>query len=359
MSKWIFALTIATVASAGASTYFWQELRTEREQTATLQSRIAQLEHDRETAAAAMPAPEPEPVEEPAAPPAAVTTPAKPAARVATNAVAANGLIAFGGGNVDPKMRERMFQARQDQMRMLQDPEYRELMREQQKHGLRQHYNDLDVLLGLSDEQAEQLLDVLAEQSIRGMEQQPPFMGEQPTEDEMRAYRSKMEDARRKSESEIAAVLGSRYSEWQQYQQSGWARSQVSRLRQTLATGNEPLRQDQIKPLVEAIAREQKQALNTVRPTAPSPRPDAMEQARMAEEWLERTAQSHERIRASVSGLLSPSQYQQLERQQQQELKMQELGVRQQRARAEAQARGELPPDPAIAMQPATTMFAN
>jgi hypothetical protein len=72
---------------------------------------------------------------------------------------------------------------------------------------------------------------------------------------------------------------------------------------------------------------------------------DAQAQARMAEEMLERTAQSHERIRNAVSGLLSPSQFEQLQRQQEQELKMQELSVRQQRARADAIARGELQPD--------------
>jgi hypothetical protein len=102
-----------------------------------------------------------------------------------------------------------------------------------------------------------------------------------------------------------------------------------------------------VKPLVEAIAREQKQ-LMTSRMTPPTLRNDPMARARMAEEWLERTAESHERIRAAVSSLLTPAQYEQLERQQQQELKMQELSVRQQRARAEAQARGELPPDPVI-----------
>jgi hypothetical protein len=263
-------------------------------------------------------------------------------------------------GPMDPETRKRMLESHEQQVRMLKDPEYRQLMRDQHKLSMQQHYADLESLVGLTKEEAEQVLDVLAEQSIRNMEQRPMFAdGNPPNEADMQERRRAFEEQRRKNESEIAAVLGSKYGDWQQYQQNGWARSQVTNLRQALSTGNEPLRQDQIKPLVEAIAREQKQLLNfgptPARPYPPQARPDAAAQARMAEEWLERTAQSHERIRAAVSGLLTPTQYEQLERQQQQELKMQELSVRQQRARAEAQARGELPPDSQNMMQSVTS----
>lgn len=254
-------------------------------------------------------------------------------------------------------MRRRMAESHEQQARLLKDPEYRELMRAQHKLGLQQQYADLEPLLGLSQEASEQLLDVLAEQQIRNMEGRPMFAdvdGTPPSEAELHERRRHFEEQRRKNEAEIAAVLGPKYGEWQEYQQNGWSRAQVMNLRQALSSTNEPLRQDQVKPLVEAIAREQKQmqmqtwSMRSV--TATQGRPDAQTQARMAEEFLERTAQSHERIRTAVSGLLTPTQYEQLERRQQQELKMQELSVRQQRARADAIARGELSPDPSGAV---------
>lgn len=355
MSKLIIALTTATVASAGASTYFWQELREERAQTATLQTRIAQLEQVSEpTAPPSAPvesAAAEAPVETAAPTPAAAGTKAQPTARAGLAVSGAFGAASLARPVPDPEMRRRMLEAHEQQLRMLQDPEYRELMRSQHKLSMQQHYSDLEALLGLSKEQSEQLLDTLSEQAIRSMEQRPMLAemdGTPPSEAEMREQRRILEEQHRRNESEIAAVLGSKYGDWQQYQQNGWARSQVTRLRQALAVTDEPLRQDQIKPLVEAIAREQKQMMSA-RMTAPS-RHDPLAQARMAEEWLERTAQSHQRIRSAVSGLLTPTQYEQLERQQQQELKMQELSVKQQRARAEAQARGELPPDPVPGM---------
>jgi hypothetical protein len=119
------------------------------------------------------------------------------------------------------------------------------------------------------------------------------------------------------------------------------------RLRQTLSVSNDPLRQDQIKPLVEAIAYEQKQmGVGAPRNRANFAQfgSDHQAQVRRSEEWLERTTQSQQRIRDAVSGLLTPNQFQQLQQQHAQELKMMELNIKQQRARADAQARGELPP---------------
>jgi len=360
MSKAVIVLTIATVASASASTYLWRELGSEREQSATLQTRVAELEREMAQRPAAPPQADRELTEPaPEVTPAAVKTAsaAPPAAQLGVIQGTAN--AGFVGaqrlGVADPDMRRRMKEAQEQQARMLKDPEYRELMRAQQKLGMMRMYSDLEPMLGLTKEESERLLDVLAEQSIRGMEQPPPFGpmdGTQPTEAEIRERQRAFEEQHRRNEQEIAAVLGSRYSDWQEYQKNGWSRSQVTQLRQTLSSTDEPLRQDQIKPLVNAIAREQQQMMAApmrmgpgIRTASGAMQMDPQTQARMAEEWLERTAQSHERIRNAVSGLLTPAQFEQLQRQQEQELKMQELSVKQQRARADAIARGEISPD--------------
>lgn len=368
MSKLTIALLIGTVASAGTSTYFWRELESEREERTALQTRIAQLEKTRAAVAAPPPVVEPEPESPPTSSAAAVAPSAKappPQAKLA--AIGGSGVFTLGSrpGIPDAEMRKHMIESHEQQMRLLKDPEYRELMRAQQKHGMYQMYADLEPLVGLTKDESERLLDVLAEQSLRQMEQQRPVFGPieggQPSEAEIRERQRIFEEQRRKNEAEIAGVLGPKFNEWQDYQKNSWSRMHVTRLRQTLSSTDEPLRQEQIKPLVDAIAREQQHALTPMRTAIPNGRPDAQTQARMAEEWLERTAQSHERIRTAVQGLLSPSQFERLQQQQEQELKMQELSVKQQRARAEAQARGEIPPDPAPApgmFQPVVT-YAN
>ncbi len=344
MSKLTFILVATTIACAAAAVHLWQSLADQREQNAALQTQLSQLEEalaNSNTAAASIPAP---PISEDSSladdPP--VQQPAvfnAPPPQVAMSR----------GGAPDPQVLRRMRQSHEQQLRLLKDPEYRELMRSQQRAGMQQVYADLQPLLGLSDGESEQLLDLLAEHSLRNMEYaRPPFGPDDSGLDRaaLREQQRIMQEQRQRNEDEIAALLGPRYRDWQEYQQNGWSRGQVTRLRHTLALSTDPLRPEQIKPLVDAIAREQRQLGSpAAMPGMTNGRPTPEMQARWVEDMVERTRQSHERIRVAVSGLLSPSQYDQLLRQQNQELKMQELNARQQRARADAIARGEPPAD--------------
>jgi hypothetical protein len=356
MSKPIIALTIATLTCASASGYLWQEVREEREQSASLQQRITQLEDSLATASRnASPEPAPiapavKPADLPAEPSSPPTQP--PSATLA--AIASPGpvinAVPMRGNPMDPEMRRRFREGREQQLRMLKDPEYRDLMRAQQKISMGRMYSDLEPLLGLTEDESDRLLDVLAEQQLRTMEQQPSmgFAGEQMDHAAIQKQQKKYEELRRQNDAEVAQLLGPKFDEWKAYQTNGWSRSQVMRLRQTLSMSDQPLRQDQIKPLVEAIAYEQKQ-MGVGVPRNPNYQTqfgrDSQAQVRRSEEWLERTAQSQQRIRDGVSGLLTPKQFEQLQQQHAQELKMMELNVKQQRVRAEAQARGEIPPD--------------
>jgi hypothetical protein len=356
MSKPVIALVALTLLCGTASAYLWKQLADERAQTQTLQARVAQLEQQATSAAlqsqptpaiAAEPPSTPEPNE---AVKASTPKPTPPGAATFA-AIGTTGVVnALGRSTpMDPEMQRRMKQNWDQQQRLMQDPEYRELMRSQQKMSIRRMHGDLEVMLGLSKEEADRVREVLAEQQVRMMDQRPPmnaFDGSMPDEAARRELHRFAEESRRKQEAELASVLGPKYGEWQQYQQNAWSRSQIMRLRQTLATSDEPLRQDQIKPLVQALASEQQQMQMNTLPVQvpPGGRMTAEMQLRTQEEWLERTAQSHERIRHVASNLLMPAQMQQLQEQQDQERKMQELNLRMQRARlAEAQARGEDP----------------
>lgn len=357
MSKSIIALVVSALACGSASAYLWSELRVEREQTQQLQARIAELERTRAHAPAEHVAQQqfPPPLPQRAAsgePPAEVKRALE--ARLAASFTAVNaagaGAVSMRGGQMDPEMRKRMQQSMDQQRRMLQDPEYRELVRQQQIDGMQHMYGDLELMLGLSREEAARVLDVLAEQQLRSMDQQRPWAmdGSRPDEAAIREQQRVFAEMKRRNDAELAQVLGSKFGEWESYQQSMGARSQVTQLRQMLATSDEPLRQDQIKPLVAAIAREQQAQMNVnmnmrTRMYQSGP-PNAEAQLRMQEEWAERQAETQQRIRDSVSGLLTPAQMQRLEEQHERERRSQEMQLRMQRARIkEAEARGEDP----------------
>lgn len=354
MSKSVVALIVATLGCGSASAYLWQELRTEREQTQTLQARVAQLEQASSSTPASLPKPRdtPPPQEAVAAPPSqASVAPKRPTSSVgAVGGWSPFGVFASSGGTrMDPEMQRRVQENFEQQQRLLKDPEYRDLMRHQQKMGMKRMYGDMEIMLDMSKEEVDRVLDVLAEQQVRSMEQQRPFMvppdGSPPDEAAIREHHRALQEIQRKNDAELAAAMGSKYRDWQEYQQTMGARQQVMRLRETLAGSDEPIRQDQVKPLVQAMAREQQLSQHqapAIRRSIPGTQVSTDETLRMQEEWLERTTQTHQRVRDSVSSLLTPSQMEHLQEQQDQERKMLELNIRAMRARvAEAQARGE------------------
>lgn len=356
MGKTVVALIVSTLACGSASAYLWNELRAERDESQKLQARVAELEQVRKIAPVAhiapdqFPPPSPHDIKPSEAPAPAKPPEARLQASLAT--VSATGMAsapgaALRGGQMDPEMRRRMQQSMDQQRRMLKDPEYRELMRQQQIDGMQHMYGDLEMMLGLSHEEAQRVLGVLAEQQLRSMEQQRPWAmdGSRPDETQLREQQRVFQELKRTNDAELAQVLGSKFSEWESYQQSMGARSQVTQLRQVLATSDEPLRQDQIKPLVAAIAREQQAEMNAARGrTFPGRFGDPEAQLRMQEEWAQQRVESQRRIRDSVSSLLTPAQMQRLEEQHERERRSFDMQMRMQRARMkEAEARGEDP----------------
>jgi len=370
MSKSVVAFVAITCVCGTASAYLWQELREERAQTQALRTRVEQLEQAQIALAARGPQPTREIASAPISTPTPVEaqpTPAPKAIPAKVEVASATGMVAaIGPDEREDVRRRRMHDGMEQQRKMLQDPEYRSLMREQHKLGMRRMYADMEMMMGLSKEEADKIRDLLAEQQIRSMEHPPAFMSTNSGKPDQAAIREQQryyQEVQRKNEAEIRAALGSKYSEWQDYQKSMGARSQVMRLRESLSLSDEPLRQDQLKPLVQAIAREQEQLHAQPRTggwAAYGRGPDMNAQVQMQEEWLARTTQSHERIRNAASSLLTSAQMAQLEQQQELERRQLELSVRQMRARAaEAAARGEDPMQPPVAGVSNSIMIAN
>jgi hypothetical protein len=104
--------------------------------------------------------------------------------------------------------------------------------------------------LGLSADEAERFLDLLAEQSVRENERAAKKgFGDDPTK-WRRELHAQAEEERR-------AFLGEeRFATWVEYVKSAPARAFVDDLRTQLATTIAPLREEQVKPLVKALATE-------------------------------------------------------------------------------------------------------
>ena len=336
MNKAIVILLLSTLGLGTASAYLHSQLKAERERTSALAARVTELEHAGAVSATA-------PVLNPfstlpnatvAPPPAA---PSRPAAVI--------GSVSFTAASpVDPSSddgkRQRQIQemfARQ-QRALLKDPEYREAMRSQQRIGLSNAYPDLARELGISADKADKLLDLLVDQQLQSMGDMS-FGNNDPAT--MEAMSRRAQERYQNSQAQINNLLGSDgMQRWQEYQSNGGTRWRVQQLSSALDAAGSPLRDDQRQPLHQILADSEKQSMAEMQTYASQfaqhGRMTQEDQLKFQEDQLDRLASSQERVRNSLSNILTPEQLKAYERTQDQELAMQRAVLRVQRAQMEA-----------------------
>jgi hypothetical protein len=227
------------------------------------------------------------------------------------------------------ELQRQMQELHEREQRMLQNPEYRDLLRARQRVALSPMHADLPELLQISKEQAGQLLDLLAEQQVREQAASRPMWPGHGDAVAMQEFMEKAQERQRTNDAEIAALLGpNKLQEWKEYEQSAMARFQVQRLRQMLPL-DVALRAEQLRPLVSAMSREQRQMFEDralVVDLTPGEVPDEDWQKRMHERHLEQTSARNQRILDAASSILSPKQLEYLGSLLQQELDAQSRG---------------------------------
>lgn len=339
MSKAIFLLGFTTLAFGATSLYFRDQARGEHERVDTLQARVHELEKAK-IARAATTAPaiaQQVPVVDSA--PAVFSTAPPPAPMVTGPAMAmpvTSGMMGF-----------RFDRSR----KLMEDPEYREAMRAQQRIMLLERYPDLAAVLHLQPEQKERLLDLLADQQMRAMSNGPPFRadGTPLDENQMREFQERIQAQQRDNQAELTALLGSGgMQQWSEYQNSLGARMQVRQLRSTLEAVGEPLREDQAQSLItamtaEAQRRNAESASNAQSAAAMTRSADATDRAAAFEQMLQRTEQYNKRVHDAVAPYLSSQQLASFDASQDRQLVMQRANLKMLRAQSAAEDRDGAP----------------
>ena len=140
--------------------------------------------------------------------------------------------------------------------RLLRDPQYREARRAQRQLELASGHLDVAEVLQISQETANQLLALLVDREIDYLSSPHP----NPTNaEEWRIRRREVEEGNRAEDAAVAALLGeSKLPKWKEYQATLQTRHQVYQFRGALAGSAEPLREDQMEPLISSIYTERK-----------------------------------------------------------------------------------------------------
>lgn len=220
---------IALGVLIGASVSFWQERGSRKPQNEIMPS-IAQELH----------------------PPTAESldpTPAKTPAQ--TYNVADERSQSLASDGISASLSE-MEEVRSATLGQLQTPEGQAQLSSYTRRSLESSYFDIDQALGLTTAEKNELLDLLAMQRVRGMTTLVPEH-ESTLDSEVRQRRRYETDA-----SELQALLGNKYFDWQDYKETLPVRQQALSLRLRLDAAGIPLTQNQERALINALSLEQR-----------------------------------------------------------------------------------------------------
>lgn len=338
MSKASLVAAATAIVLGAVTLHLVRELRSERARADQLQSRVEQLERTAsEVIAASQPsgAPKqiaPNPFTAASSPPPVAKVAAKPAELKKQPPIE----------RASEELERHTWQRGLERQReLLRNPEYRAAMQLQHKVMLGHNYPGLAAELGLSSEEADRFLDLLADHQLRSMERSV-FMemssGDRGDMEQMeRNYREWQQIAQR----EIADFLGPEKTQaWHEYQSSLGVRHQVAQLRSTFAARGAPLQEHQVKPLQRALAETEQHAsqmMSQLLGSTSASTGTSAELQLLEEEQLQRMREHNQRVRESIAGLLTSEQLQILEEQQESTLKLQEAQIRMMRAQSEAE----------------------
>jgi hypothetical protein len=131
--------------------------------------------------------------------------------------------------------------------RPFESPAARNFLRTRMKAGIRRTYEDVGSELGLSDEKATQLIDLLADQQTRAFARPPA--------EDMESMQRYAREQQQKTQAEITALIGQdKMDEWTDYQKTLPHRSQLGQVREQLESAGYPMTDSQRKQMLAAIS---------------------------------------------------------------------------------------------------------
>jgi len=293
MRKSELLLTLAVLVSAATAVWLWSELGAERARVAQLTTRLTKAE-------SALPGTAPPAVALPDASGAVARAADQPAPTVTSSRSRAEASVTH-----DPNEMER---------RLARNPAYLEAWRKKRRLELQTGFRDMQRVLGISREKADEVITYLVESERQYLERPWP----NPTNDEeLRQRRIDIEASTRKREAELTEILGAQgATRFKEFTDGMPSRLQAYELRAALGNGAEALRDDQFEPLISAMYAEQqfaRQAFDDLRRTQVGKESAPKQQATQRAKNDELLVDTERRVLVAASGVLSSAQLAALE----------------------------------------------
>lgn len=237
-------LAIALVVASGLAIHFSREAAAGRQRIAQLDSQLARQQAELAALAGnrtALPASLELPSSQAAIPPAATAPPTQ----------------------VAPPVSARIRDLTDMIQAQMSTPEGLARRRESSRLLMSTSNPDVGEALGLAPEEVDKLLDLLATQQERtsGVFLEARQSGDQAAAQQQVA--AALEEHRRSADAELQELLGAKYAQWQDYQQTRPVWQQRRDLRAVLDAAGTPLTETQGRSLIAALAAEQRNISQT------------------------------------------------------------------------------------------------
>jgi hypothetical protein len=217
--------------------------------------------------------------------------------------------------------------------KMFNDPKMKEMMRAQQATGVNMMYGSLAKELGLSPDEAKQVLALLAERqgelTAKGMK---AFDKGAVDAQALAETGKETEAARAAYDEQLKNVLGAdKFAKFQEYERTIGERFALDQVQRQLAAGGTPLEEKQTQGLLEIMKQERQQ-------TPPTPfdaanrggaaQAQAMQSDEAVNGWIKTQEDYNRRVLTRARTVLSPDQILAFEAAQKQQMEMQQMGVK-------------------------------
>jgi hypothetical protein len=298
MRKLSTALILATVILATATAHLWSERNEQRARGDALQLRVVALEAAATRSTAARPAKTNQSNTGGDESTVTATPAAVSATTTATTATTVKG----------PQPADAAEDWLGFERRTLAIPEYREARRVQRKRELAGLRDEGVRIVGVTPEQADKIIDSMIEREFDWSGRPNPRNAE-----ELQQRQRDIEENKRNEEAALRALLGdAKATQWNEYLASQPSRSEVRQLREALSESSEPLRDDQVEPLVNTLYTGRTQFMKELEEyrasqTANSPDRQAANRQYM-QHYVEHMASANKRASKEAASILSQQQ---------------------------------------------------
>ena len=216
--------------------------------------------------------------------------------------------------------------------KMMQDPNMKKFIRDQQRTMMDQLYNPLIKQLGLSPEEAAKFKDLLADNMMTSAEKATSLMGGLSATNRSE-WAATLTADQKTFQDQVKAFLGdARYAQYEDYQQTVGERTQLNMFKQQGGAGDNPLNDQQTDQLL-AIMKEEKQKAATElgQSFAGAGQDQAKLEAMFSEEQADKLFQSQEAVNQRVferaRAVLSTDQLEAFGKFQTNQLQMMRMGI--------------------------------